>query len=164
MSNLCDRGQSEELNPASTASLNLAKKAVQEGWSACLTGDGKIIDQERGNRLKPVLAILNRELDRYGGMDGLQSGVLAGGHRAFADKVIGLAAFRLAYLLGARAMWGELTSSLALEEAGKRGVTLEYDSLVPAIMNQTQDDLCPMERMASQAESDLEFYSRLTQR
>jgi hypothetical protein len=175
MSKPCDReqkrqqtgqrlGQSLELNPASIADLDLAKRAVREGWSACLTSDGKIIDQERGNRLKPVLTILNREMEKYGGMDGLQSYAVAGGGRAFADKVVGLAAFRLAYLLGARAMWGELTSSLALEEAGKRGVTLEYDKLVPAIMNQTQDDLCPMERMASQVESDLELYRRMTGR
>ena len=85
----------------------------------------------------------------------------AAGHYAFADKVVGLAAFRLAYMLGARVMWGELTSSLAVAEARKRGVTLEYDRLVPAIMNMSQDDLCPMERMASQAAGDLQFYRQI---
>ncbi|HHW27027.1 MAG TPA: DUF1893 domain-containing protein [Firmicutes bacterium] len=144
--------------------LRLAKEAIQQGWSACLARRGKIIDKEQGIRLQPVLGILKRQVEKYGDLTGLQSSLAAEGYYAFADKVIGLAAFRLAYLLGARAMWGELCSSLALEEARKRGVQLEYDNLVPAIMNQTQDDLCPMERMASEIASDLEFYSKLTSR
>lgn len=153
--------------------LELAKKEIRDGYSACLVKDGVIVDREKGSRLKPVLSILERQIARHGGLEKIRDTFLVpqfeagssgvAGDYAFADKVVGLAAFRLAYLLGARVMWGELTSSLAIAEARKRGVRLEYEKLVPAIMNLSQDDLCPMERMASQIDDDLRFYRQIVE-
>ena len=65
-----------------------------------------------------------------------------------ADKVLGLAAFRLASLLGARAVYGELVSRLAVQEAGRRGIPIVWHRLVPTIMNARLDGLCPMEHLA----------------
>lgn len=112
--------------------------------------------RERGRRLEPALALLTAlrgsclERDK----------VLC----AFADKVIGLAAFRLACLLGAEAVYGEIASSLAVDEGRRRGIPVVYHNLTPVIMNMRQDGLCPMEHLAFRSENDFEFYLALRSR
>ncbi len=140
--------------------LNIAIRQVSQGWAACLVGKGVIIDAEIGNRLAPALGILRRQRERMGGTN-LVPGYAAGGPFAFADKVLGLAAFRLAYLCGAREMWGTTASALALREGKRRGVPVTYHRLVPSIMNAKMDDLCPMERLSWKVSSDWEFYCAL---
>ncbi len=140
--------------------LCLAAQEVAKGWAACLVRQGVIIDAEKGSRLAPAAAILTRR--RKVTQDSiLLPGPVQGGPYAFADKVMGLAAFRLAYLMGARAMWAPRASQLALAEAYRRGVFLGYGQLVPAIMNAKRDDLCPMERLSTQVFTDWEFYQRM---
>ncbi len=140
--------------------LVLASREVARGWAACLVRQGVIIDAEKGSRLAPASAILMRQRKATGDRI-LLPGPVTGGPYAFADRVMGLAAFRLAYLLGARAMWAPRASELALAEANKRGVYLGFVHLVPAIMNAKKDDLCPMERLSTQVSSDWEFYERM---
>jgi hypothetical protein len=143
--------------------LGIAIGQVSQSWAACLVRNGVIVDKEMGNRLGPALSILRRQVERTCGRN-LLPGSVAEGSFAFADKVLGLAAFRLAYLCGAREMWGITVSALALREGERRGVPVFYHRLVPSIMNNKMDELCPMERLSWRASSDWEFYHALLAR
>lgn len=142
-----------QVTPQLHSDLNLAVAQVNEGWSACAVRNGVVIGRERGSRLEPALAILRA----LRGHDLQRDKVRC----AFADKVLGLAAFRIACLMGAKAVYGELASSLAVVEGRRRGIVVAYHRLVPAIMNVRQDGLCPMESLAFTSHSDYEFYLAL---
>jgi hypothetical protein len=136
--------------------LDLAVAEVDAGWSASAVKNRMILGRERGRRLEPALSLLVK----LRGEDLTKDPVPC----AFADKVLGLAAFRLACLLGARAVYGELASSMAVDEGRLRGIPVLYHRVVPAIINVRRDGLCPMEHLAFRSESDYEFYLALRRR
>ncbi|HHY76277.1 MAG TPA: DUF1893 domain-containing protein [Firmicutes bacterium] len=142
----------EELNN----DMRIAARTLAEGWSIVAVRNGAVIAKSEGRRLMPALELLHElrgpELDR------------AEVPCVVADKVLGLAAFRLACLLGARAVYGELVSRLAVREASLRRIPVAWHRLVPAIMNIRQDGLCPMEHLAWRSGSDYEFYRALRER
>lgn len=136
--------------------LKYAARKLGEGWAIVAVRNGTVLGKSEGRRLMPALALLHElrgpELEK----DQVPCVV--------ADKVMGLAAFRLACLLGARAVYGEMVSRLAVREADRRGIPVVWHRLVPAIMNARQDGLCPMEHRAFRAGSDFEFYRALKER
>ncbi|HHX27915.1 MAG: DUF1893 domain-containing protein [Bacillota bacterium] len=136
--------------------LRYAARELGEGWSVLAARSGTILAKGQGRRLKPALVLLHE----------LRGSRLEGDKIAcvFADKVLGLAAFRLACLLGAKAVYGEVTSRLAVQEARRRGILVAWHRLVPAVLNERQDGLCPMEHLAFKSESDFEFYRALARR
>jgi hypothetical protein len=136
--------------------LTHAARKLGEGWSVLAVSKGTVLSMKQGRRLEPALALLHE----------LRGPALEGDKIAcvFADKVLGLAAFRLASLLGAEAVCGEVVSCLAVREARRRGVPIVWHRLVPAIMNMRQDGLCPMEHLAFRSYSDYEFYQALKRR
>lgn len=127
----------------------LARREIENGFSAACAQDGEVIYREKGQRLMPVYKIYKKVKEKS------QKG--QGSSVAFADTVVGLAAFRLAALFGAKAMWGEVVSELALKEGERRGIIVRYKTLVPKILNESQTDLCPMEKLSSSVKSDIEF-------
>ncbi len=125
--------------------LRLVVREVQGGWSAAFARAGAVLGREQGRGLRPALRLVQDvAFERVGPC-------------AFADKVLGLAAFRLGRLLGARVMWGEMASELAVAEGRRRGVEVRYHRLVPAIMNVRKDGLCPMEELAFRSKDDSAF-------
>lgn len=136
--------------------LKYAARKLGEGWSVVAVRKGMVLAKGEGRRLMPALMLLHE----LRGEDLERDQVPC----VLADKVLGLAAFRLASLLGARAVYGELVSRLAVQEAGRRGIPIVWHRLVPTIMNARQDGLCPMEHLAFRAGSDFEFYRALKER
>lgn len=139
--------------------LCVAVREVQQGWSAAFVRDGVVLGREQGKGLKPALNLVRAriagETDTGGtGRESLPC--------AFADKVLGLAAFRLGRLLGAQLMWGEMASELAVVEGRRAGVDVRYHLLIPAVMDQKMQSLCPMEHLAFRSGSDYRFYLDLT--
>lgn len=128
--------------------VKLAISQIDNGWKAAVVDKGVVLYRECGERLIPALTILER----------MNQTTLSPRECVFADSVLGLAAFRLAALMGARMMWGNITSALAVSEGDRRGIKVLYRKLVPCIMNKTGEDLCPMEKKAFQASNDVEFY------
>jgi hypothetical protein len=135
--------------------LELAKREIVSGASVACVARGVILDKEVGRRLLPAFKVLCR-------LQGM--GYANKFPIAFADKVMGLAAFRLAYLAGARIMWGEMASDLAVLEGKRRGVPVYYHRIVPAILNMSQSGLCPMEHLAFVSTNDEEFFSEMSAR
>jgi hypothetical protein len=132
-----------ELSQGLEEDLRLAVREIQDGWSAAFARNGLVLGREQGKGLRPALKLV-ANLER-------------GSACAFADKVLGLAAFRLGCLLGAGVMWGELASELAAAEGRRRGIEVRYHRLVPAIMNLRRDGLCPMEDLAFRSKDDTGF-------
>jgi len=123
--------------------LRLAQREIVEGWGTAIARRGVVVDKERGKGIRPALEMVRRS---------------AGDEPcAFADKVLGLAAFRLGATLGAKVMWGEMASSLAVYEGRQRGIEVRYHTLVPSIMDAKLENLCPMERLAFATPGDLGF-------
>lgn len=143
---------------ASEADLRRALNELQNGWSAAFVSRGTVLYRERGAGLGPAFRIATEFLTGRC-CPGTPAQAVPG---AFADKVLGLAAFRFGCLLGARLMWGEMASSLAVEEGRRRGIVVRYHRLVPAIMNRHRDGLCPMEHLAFQSQKDYQFCYRAT--
>ena len=86
-------------------------------------------DTRRG--VAPLLALLDRGEDVSG--------------FAAADKVVGKAAAFLYLRLGVAAVYAAVISTPAYDLLTAHGVTVTYDTLVPAIRNRAGDGYCPME-------------------
>jgi hypothetical protein len=123
--------------------LRLAVREVRDGWSAAFTRAGSVLGREQGRGLRPALTLVRDcRITRS---------------CAFADKVLGLAAFRLGRLLGARMMWGDLASALAVQEGRRSGIEVRYHRLAPAILSLRKERLCPMEDLAFRSKDDWGF-------
>ncbi|MDR1734230.1 MAG: DUF1893 domain-containing protein [Oscillospiraceae bacterium] len=78
-------------------------------------------------------------------------------HRVW-DKVVGLAAAYLWALCKVRYIWGETMSEAAYAYLKKRGMTVEFDTLVPQILRKDGAGICPMEEKALSAKDAVAFY------
>lgn len=123
--------------------LAVARDMVLAGWSCAVAKDGVVIDSEKGRGVMPVLAIAKR----------LRKVEIT----ALADRVLGLAAFKAGALMGARVMWGQMASALAVYEGYKRGIPVLFHTLVPAVLNDLGNGLCPMEHLAFLSSEDVNF-------
>ncbi len=141
--------------------LAIAKAEIASGWAAVLVKDGQVIDREKGKGIKPALTLVRR---RFSTAQSEERALEADEGLVFGDKVLGLAALKLGYLMGCRIMWGEMVSELAVIEGKRRGVHVEYGQLVPVILNAKGNGLCPMEHLAFSHDDDLEFYYDLSER
>ena len=108
-----------------------AKALLTEGGYTVVLchGDATHTDTRRG--VVPLLALLDRGED-----------VSA---FAAADKVVGKAAAFLYLRLGVAILHAAVISTSALDLLAAHGVTVTYDTLVPAIRNRSGDGYCPME-------------------
>ena len=111
--------------------LENAHRILSEGQYTCVLcrGADTVTDSRRG--VKPLLELL-------------ESGRTFAGYSA-ADKVVGKAAAFLYCLLGVTALHAGVISQPALTVLENAGITVRYDTLVPAIRNRTGDGFCPME-------------------
>jgi len=155
-------------------------REVLRGWSAAVARNGIVVGRETGSGVEPAIRLVDR-------LVAFSWSPVASPHVfpvkgpapriaiakpaqtessvcAFADKVLGLAAFRAGALLGAKVMWGEIASRLAVLEGCRRGIPVYYHRLVPSIMDRTGANLCPMENLAFKAKGDIWFYFAFKQR
>ncbi|HOK64625.1 MAG TPA: DUF1893 domain-containing protein [Bacillota bacterium] len=140
-------------------SIDVARAELSSGWSAVLVNGGEVLDKEKGKGIKPALALVKRRI--YEGNLEPHQLTTIDHELVLGDKVLGLAALKLGSLIGCGTMWGELASELAVREGKKRGIQVAYGELVPVILNASGTGLCPMERLASIYDDDLEFYFEL---
>lgn len=116
------------------SSVNEAIELIRSGQSECvLIMDGKITDRFSGHGVSPLLEMY----DEHGG--NMKNGTIV-------DKVIGRAAASIVICSGATYVHGEIMSEDALEYLHQHGVKTSCTLLVPRILNQTRDDLCPLEK------------------
>ena len=125
---------------------------TEGGYTVVLChGDATHTDTRRG--VAPLLALLDNGIDVSG--------------FAAADKVVGKAAAFLYLRLGVTTLHATVISTPALELLTANGVTVTYDTLVPAIRNRAGDGYCPMETvtlpLADPAEAETAIRKRLAE-
>ena len=113
-------------------SLEKAKMLLKINDHTCVFCDGQTILTDKRRGVRPLLDILEsgRDVSDY----------------SVADKVVGKAAAYLYCLLGIKHLYACVTSQSALDVLANAQISVEYDKLVPAIRNRTNDGFCPMEQ------------------
>lgn len=113
-------------------SLNKAKTLLDKTYSTCVlcNKDTVLTDNRRG--IRPLLDLLETNTNVAG--------------FSVADKVVGKAAAYLYCLMKVDCIYAKTISQPALDVLSRSGIAVEYEMLVPAIRNRTNDDFCPIER------------------
>ncbi len=70
-----------------------------------------------------------------------------------ADKVVGRGAAALMVLGKIKRLHTGVLSRLALELLQRAGIETTYDTLVDNIINRSSDDICPVEKLTSKAQT-----------
>ena len=112
--------------------LDKAKMLLNINDHTCVFCDGQTILTDKRRGVRPLLDILEsgRDVSDY----------------SVADKVVGKAAAFLYCLLGIQHLYARVISQSALDVLAAAHICVEYDELVPAIRNRTNNGFCPMEQ------------------
>lgn len=98
-----------------------------------LLKNNKIISSKKAKGLSPLLELLDNEPENFK-------------DATLVDKVIGKSAAFIAMKAGVRTVYGELMSEEALKLLSDNHIPATYGKLVPKILNNKQDDICPMDK------------------
>ncbi len=96
---------------------------------------GSLIFRSDKDRLAPLI-------------DFLRDFAPAGGQAYFLDRVVGNAAALLLVKARCSEVYSEVGSELAAHTLRDAGITFEFKLTVPFIVNQSGDDMCPMEKLS----------------
>lgn len=107
------------------------KQLLKEGKYTCVLCSGEQSFTSRQRGILPLLTCYREQK--------IGKGALA------ADKVVGKAAAFLYLLLEIQNLYAEVISEPAYQVLTSAGISVEYDTMVPAIINRTGDGYCPME-------------------
>lgn len=119
-----------------------AVRLLQRGGYSCVFCDR---DRVLTDRRRGIVPILER----------VEAGESLCG-MAVADKIIGKAAAMLLLCGGAECVYGEVMSEQAKALLEDAGVEVSYGTLVKAIRNRTDTDICPMEKAVAALETPAE--------
>lgn len=81
-----------------------------------------------------------------------------------ADKVIGKAAALLLIKAGIKELYAGIISEHAVKVLEQNGITVQYDTIVPYIINRRGDGMCPMETTVLEINSPEEAYTALQEK
>lgn len=112
--------------------LEKAKSILKNDNKTCVLvlGDNIYSSSERG--VKPLIDFLNSKTDFK--------------NFSAADKTVGAGAAHLYVLLGVNELWANVISKSALKILNKANINIEYETLVPYIINRKGNDMCPIEK------------------
>lgn len=115
--------------------LERARHLLVAGTYTCVLCKGDLLYTSTARGVRPVL-------------DWITTGQDLSGFSA-ADKVVGKAAAFLFVRAGIVRLYTRVISEPALDVLRAGGIPVEYDSLVPGIINRAGDGPCPMESAVS---------------
>lgn len=114
------------------ANLEKAKSLLVTAGHTLVLCNGQIVITDKRRGIRPLLDLTEGKLD--------------GCDFSAADKVVGKAAAYLYCILQIKCLYARIISQPALDILKRAGVFVEYDELVCAIRNRTNDGFCPMEQ------------------
>lgn len=111
--------------------------------------NGEVVFESRKKGIRPMFEALQAEVN-------LKGAVLA-------DRVIGRAAAMLALSAGVRSIFSFVVSESALAVCREKGFEqITYQEISPYVMNRTQDDLCPIEKLSQGTDDPVELMDKIT--
>lgn len=111
-----------------------ASEMIRAGQAECILIQGeKIVAIEHGGSVSPLLEVYDKHRAE------MEGGIIV-------DKVIGRAAATIAICGKVRHVHGEVMSEDAVTFLEDNEITSSYTLLVPRILNQKRDGLCPLEK------------------
>lgn len=127
----------------------LAQNKLHQGKYSCVVvKDGEIIMTSYDKGIKPVFSkLLENE-------NALEGAILA-------DKVVGKALALLSLFAGIKSVYGYVISDCAKSTLENNGVDVEYDKIVPYIMNIDGTDKCIMEKLVDNIEDPKEAFDAI---
>lgn len=124
-----------------------AKEILESGGYTCVLTDGEAIYTSRLCGVKPLVQFLKK-------------GEIPPGFSA-ADKVIGRATAYLYILLGVQEIYSQVISEPALEVLKASKIPVQYDTLVPSIINRKGDGICPFEEAVLEIREPSDAYDAI---
>lgn len=110
-----------------------AVEMIRGNQAECvIVKNNRIAVVERGRGVSPLLKIYDNNRSEMA-------------DAAVVDKVIGRAAAFIVIAGKSKSVYGKIMSEDALELLKKHNIKTAYDLLVPRILNQKRDGLCPLE-------------------
>ncbi len=113
--------------------------------------DGKVIYRSKERGLAPLVECVEARLAE------MEGGVVR-------DKVVGRAAALLLSYAKVSSVYVEVASKGAIDHLAKAGISADAETIVPAILNEKRDDICPMEKMSRDYSDGREFLKALKPR
>ncbi len=113
--------------------------------------DGKVIYRSKSRGLAPLVECVEARLAE------MEGGTVN-------DKVVGRAAALLLSYAKVSSVYVEVASKGAVEHLAKAGIRTYAEKVVPAILNEKRDDVCPMEKLSRDYSDGGEFLKALKPR
>ena len=130
--------------------LEIAKNQLQrKNCSLVIAKDSKVIFETKQSGVSGFL----HAIDKFGRSDLYGSSV--------ADRVVGRAAAMLCLYCSVEAVYAIIASNGGREVLGEHGVPLEFENLVPNILNRQQTGTCPFEKAVATISDAEEAYESL---
>jgi hypothetical protein len=80
---------------------------------------------------------------------------------AVADRVVGKAAAMLCRHANIAEVHAEVISRRGLDVLRERSIKVEYEKLVPEILNRMKNDICPFEKLVADCDSEEECFEKI---
>ena len=130
--------------------LSRAKDLMESGDYTCVLTDGGAVYTSALRGVRPLVQFLENAEN----MNGFSA----------ADKVVGRATAYLYVLLGVAAVYAKVISEPAAAVLRAHGIRVEFDRLVPNIINRRGDGICPFEAAVMDISDPAEAYRAIREK
>jgi len=121
--------------------LEIAKDALRRGdYSLVIVRDGRIIYASRSHGIGGILGAIEELDNRIEGA-------------SVADRIIGKAAALLLAYSKVKDAYAIVISRNGLETLRSHGIPVDYENLVPKILDRSGREICPFEKIALEIDS-----------
>ncbi|MEM5772795.1 MAG: DUF1893 domain-containing protein [Candidatus Aenigmatarchaeota archaeon] len=128
--------------------LNLAKKKLKENnLTLAIAKNGEIIFESNSEGIKDLIKAIDLFKKELNGA-------------ALADKIVGKAVALLCLYSKISSVFAETISMLALQTLEDSKIFVEYEKIVPKILNKRKDDICPFEKISLSLNSPSKAYEK----
>lgn len=116
--------------------IEIAKETMfKEDLNFALVHKGEVLLTSKKRGIAPIYDLYNKTSQTFAGA-------------SISDRVIGQAAATLLIDVKIAKVFGELVSEKAIVLLEANNIEVSYDKKVKNILNRSQDDLCPMEKLS----------------
>jgi hypothetical protein len=130
--------------------LEVAKSRLRErGFSLVIAKERKVVFETT----EPGVSGFLKAIDKFG-KDGLVGSSIA-------DKVVGRAAAMLCVRCGVEAVYAVILSEGGKNLLEKNGISIQFERLVPNILNRQKTGTCPFEQVVATISNAEEAYEKL---